>query len=154
MKSGTLIPSHCSACATGFCRFWRGYSKTAYLTRSGSLTTDTQWRHKSKISEKLGRCGKQNMLWPYLKIWDWDWIFGRAVKAISSLGVRSSWSGSFVLFSTEKAKIARQILSFWPYCIFELSVMQIRNTPGQQQPILGLVRDPSYGNRATSMLLL
>jgi hypothetical protein len=29
------------------------------------------------------------MLWPYLKIWDWDLIFGRAVKAISSLGVRS-----------------------------------------------------------------
>ena len=52
-------------------------------------TTDTQWRHKSKISEKLGRCGRQNMLPPYLKIWDWDWIFGRAVKAISSLGVRS-----------------------------------------------------------------
>ena len=54
-------------------------------------TTDTQWRHKSKISEKLGRCGRQNMLRPYLKIWDWDWIFGRAVKAISSLGVRSPW---------------------------------------------------------------
>ena len=32
------------------------------------------------------------MLWPHLKIWDWDWIFGRAVKAISSLGVRSPWS--------------------------------------------------------------
>ena len=32
------------------------------------------------------------MLWPYLKIWDWDLIFGRAVKVISSLGVRSSWS--------------------------------------------------------------
>jgi hypothetical protein len=29
------------------------------------------------------------MLRPYLKIWDWDLIFGRAVKAISSLGVRS-----------------------------------------------------------------
>ena len=29
------------------------------------------------------------MLPPYLKIRDWDWIFGRAVKAISSLGVRS-----------------------------------------------------------------
>ena len=56
-----------------------------------SRTTDTQWRHKSKISEKLGRCGRQNMLRPYLKIWDWDWIFGRAVKAISSLGVRSPW---------------------------------------------------------------
>ena len=54
-----------------------------------SRTTDTQWRHKSKISEKLGRCGRQNMLRPYLNIWDWDWIFGRSVKAISSLGVRS-----------------------------------------------------------------
>ena len=35
-------------------------------------TTDTQWRHKSKISEKLGRSGRQNMLWQYLKIWEWD----------------------------------------------------------------------------------
>ena len=52
-------------------------------------TTDTQWRHKSKISENLGRCGRQNMLPPYLKIWDWHWIFGRAVKDISSLDVRS-----------------------------------------------------------------
>ena len=57
----------------------------AYVPR----TTDTQWRQKSNISEKLGWCGSQNMLRPYLKIWDWDWIFGRAVKAISSLGVRS-----------------------------------------------------------------
>jgi len=54
-------------------------------------TTDTQWRHKSKISEKMGRCGRQNMLPPYLKIWEWEWIFGRAVKAISSLDVRSPW---------------------------------------------------------------
>ena len=45
--------------------------------------------NKSKISEKFGRCGRQNVLRPYLKIWDWDWTFGRAVKAISSLGVRS-----------------------------------------------------------------
>ena len=29
------------------------------------------------------------MLRPYLKIWKWEWIFGRAVKAISSPGVRS-----------------------------------------------------------------
>ena len=56
-----------------------------------SRTTDTQWRHKLKISEKLGRCGRQNILRPYLKIWEWEWIFGRAVKAISSLGVRSPW---------------------------------------------------------------
>ena len=27
-------------------------------------TTDTQWRHKSKISKILGQCGRQNMLWP------------------------------------------------------------------------------------------
>ena len=26
-----------------------------------SRTADSQWRHKSKISEKLGRCGRQNM---------------------------------------------------------------------------------------------
>ena len=60
--------------------------------KSVSRTTDTQWRHKSKISEKLGQCGRQNMLWPYLKIWEWEWIFGRAVKAISCLGVSSPWS--------------------------------------------------------------
>ena len=52
-------------------------------------TTDTQWRHKSKISEKLGRCERQNMLRSYLKIWEWEWIFGHAVKAIFSLGIRS-----------------------------------------------------------------
>ena len=32
------------------------------------------------------------MLRPYLKIWDWDLIFGRAVKAISSPDVRSPCS--------------------------------------------------------------
>ena len=58
-----------------------------YLAR----TTDTQWNQKSKKSEILGRCGRQNMLRLYLKIWDWDLIFGRAVKAISSPGVRSPW---------------------------------------------------------------
>ena len=63
---------------------WRFCS---FLETSQPRTTDTQWRHKSKISEKLGRCGRQNKLPPYLKIWDCDWIFGRAVKAISSLGV-------------------------------------------------------------------
>ena len=32
----------------------------------------------------------ENMLRPYLKIWEWEWIFGRDdVKAISSPGVRS-----------------------------------------------------------------
>ena len=27
--------------------------------------------HKSKESENLGQCGRQNMLRPYLKIWEW-----------------------------------------------------------------------------------
>ena len=54
-------------------------------------TTDTQWRHKSKKSENLGRCGRQNMLWPYLKIWEWEFIFCHAVKAISLPGVHSPW---------------------------------------------------------------
>ena len=52
-------------------------------------TTNTQLKHISKVSEKFGRCGRQNTLWLYLKIWEWDLIFGRAVKAISSPGVRS-----------------------------------------------------------------
>ena len=71
--------------------WWKLFNNLMYLPLLLSRTTDTQWKHKSKISEKLGRCGRQNMLWPYLKIWDWEWIFGRAVKAISSLGVRSPW---------------------------------------------------------------
>ena len=41
------------------------------------------------LSTNLGQCGRQNMLRPYLKIWEWEWIFGHAVKAISSPGVRS-----------------------------------------------------------------
>ena len=42
-----------------------------------------------KEIENVGRCGRQNMLRPYLKMWEWEWIFGRAVKAISSQVVRS-----------------------------------------------------------------
>ena len=39
------------------------------------------------------------MLRPYLKIWDWDCIFGRAVKAISSLGVRSPCPNKWTLLT-------------------------------------------------------
>ena len=80
--------------ATNFFRFFslqRPQIFAKFFYALWSRTTDTQWRHKSKTSEKLGRCGRQNMLPPYLKIWEWEWIFGRAVKAISSLGVRSPW---------------------------------------------------------------
>ena len=38
------------------------------------------------------------MLQPYLKIWDWELIIGRAVKAISSPGVRSPCFSTFDSF--------------------------------------------------------
>ena len=72
--------------------FWCATYLTVIWICSESRTTDTQWRHKSKISEKMGRYGRQNMLPPYLKIWEWEWIFGCAVKAFSSLGVLSPWN--------------------------------------------------------------
>ena len=72
----------------------------------GRTDRDTQWRHKSKKSENLGRFGRQNMLRPYLKIWDWDLIFGRAVKAISSLGIRSPWFTVLVVKTTTSAELA------------------------------------------------
>ena len=61
-------------------------------------TTDTQWRHESKKSVNLGWCGRQNMLRPYLKIWEWELIFSRAVKGISSPGVRSQWSSPVPIY--------------------------------------------------------
>ena len=60
-----------------------------FYASARSRTTDTQWRHKSKKPENLGRCGRQNMPQPYLKIWEWEWIFGCAVKAISSPSICS-----------------------------------------------------------------
>ena len=44
---------------------------------------------KQRNLKFLANMADKNMLRPYLKIWDWDLIFGRAVKAISSPGVRS-----------------------------------------------------------------
>ena len=49
-----------------------------------SKDTDCQGRHKSKKSEKFGWCGRQDMLWPYLKICNWDLIFSHAVKVVLS----------------------------------------------------------------------
>ena len=45
----------------------------------------------------FGRYGRQNILRQYLKICDWDLIFGRAVKAFSSLGVRSPCMCSMII---------------------------------------------------------
>ena len=70
--------------------------------------TDTQWRLKSKISENLGRCGRQNMLWPNQKNWDWELIIGRAVKAISSPGVHSLWQRPYKLDRPGSGSSSRQ----------------------------------------------
>ena len=56
-----------------------------------------------KKSENLGRCGRQNMLQPYPKIWEWEWIFDCAVKAISSPGVRSP---CLILFNAPNAALS------------------------------------------------
>ena len=42
------------------------------------------------------------MLRPYLNIWEWELIFGRSVKAISSSGIRSPWLQVKFIYS-EKA---------------------------------------------------
>ena len=39
------------------------------------------------------------MLWLYLKFWEREWIFGRVVKAIYSLGVRSPCLKQSLLYS-------------------------------------------------------
>ena len=44
------------------------------------------------------------MLRPYLKIWEWEWIFGRAVRVISSPGVRSPWVAGSMLHSRRSIK--------------------------------------------------
>ena len=46
------------------------------------------------------------------KIWDWDLIFGRAVKAISSLGVRSPWFSAWRNF---KKNYVLQYMNFVVY---------------------------------------
>ena len=60
------------------------------------LWTPNEGMYKSKKYEKLGWCGRQNMLRAYLKILGWELIYWHAVKEISSPGVRSPClSGNF-----------------------------------------------------------
>ena len=78
----------------GICLHWttqrlRTAPKKGNGWRLGPRTKNTQWRHKSKKYENLVRCGRQN--------WEWELVFSRAVKAISSPGVRSPWLGQKML---------------------------------------------------------
>ena len=63
------------------------------------------------------------MIRPHLKIWEWQWIFGRAVKAISSPGVRSPCTKDLLVVNGEaQAELKksparaknRAELSSWP----------------------------------------
>ena len=63
-------------------------SQNMWLKKSNLICEVTDYGHPMKAWIK-------DMLRSYLKVWDWDWIFGRAVKAISSLGVCSPWAKSF-----------------------------------------------------------
>ena len=65
------------------------------LDRTWTQDHSTDYGHpimKSNKYENFGRCGRRNMLRSYLKIWEWEQIFGSALKAISSPGVRSPQS--------------------------------------------------------------
>ena len=75
--------------------YWTLNHMPLYGPDHGLWSMDTQWRHKSKKYENLGWSGRQNMLQPYLKIWEWELIFGGTVKVISSPGVRSPCSSQY-----------------------------------------------------------
>ena len=63
-----------------FCDYWLRYLRLSICKYIGPRTTDTQWRHKSKKSESLGRCGRQNMLRLYLQIWDRDLFWAEQLR--------------------------------------------------------------------------
>ena len=61
-----------------------------YITGHG-LRTPNEGINQRSLKNWADVADKQNMLWPYLKIWDWDGILGRTVKPFSSQEVRSPW---------------------------------------------------------------
>ena len=70
----------------------RMVKKYSQVAREKCMTICTDYGHPMKA--KFKDIWK---IWPYLKIWDWDWIFGRIVKVISSLGVRSPCLASKII---------------------------------------------------------
>ena len=57
-------------------------------------------------------------LWPYLKIWDWELIFGRAVKAISSLFIRSPCIAVTAVYHRAGAPVQVRPARLWYYLHF------------------------------------
>ena len=86
-------------------------------------------RHKSKEYENLGWCRRQNMLQPYLKIWDWELIFSCAVKAISSPGVCSPWyfvNNKHTVCNIQNYFVHQSHLFFFPGNPCKIDVYQVK----------------------------
>ena len=84
--------SHCLICSV------LDYS---ILLRDHGLRTPNEGINQRNL--KIWADEADKMLRPYLKIWDWDWIFGYAVKAISSLGVRSPCKRPSIYYVSKRA---------------------------------------------------
>ena len=67
-------------------------------TDAHGLRTSNEGKNQRNLKICFGRT--------YLKIWDWEWIFGRAVSVISSPGVRVwvpiAWIGSKIISSRKR----------------------------------------------------
>ena len=66
-------------------------SKLIAQTSAHGLRTPNEGINQRYLKNWADVADKIGMFRPYLKIWDCDWIFGRGVKAIFSLGVGSRW---------------------------------------------------------------
>ena len=70
----------------------KNFKSLTCFRRYHGLQTSNEGIIQKKKSENLGRCDKQNILWQYLKIWEWELIVCHTVTTISSRGLRSTWA--------------------------------------------------------------
>ena len=87
------ISPHCAPPAFGSCWLAWQLSLVGWLAQCASAlprTTDTQWKHKIKEIWKFGPMWQAQHASALPKSFgSWELIYGRAVKTISSSGVRS-----------------------------------------------------------------
>ena len=70
-------------------RFWHGSNPIGEHGITHGLRTPNEGINQRNLKIWADLADEICMLWSYLKIWEWELIFGHAVKAISSPGVRS-----------------------------------------------------------------
>ena len=83
------------------------------------LRTPNEGINQRYVSEKLGKCGRQNILWPYLKIWELESICGRA---ISSLGIRSPWFSPLNIFAAKIQFIRKKLKYCGNYYLLQFPI--------------------------------